>query len=349
MGSCSAQGQCLSPQSLGAAECGFVITYCGCNGESVTGLCGTNYAEAPTLGKQGSCGSAPATGSGSSLATLSRQSNSEPECLTTDGEHVYFTETAAGRVMEVPLAGGTPATLADDQDMPFGISVAVGYVFWSNEAPGGDGTIMKVPSGGGVPVTLAEGQGSPTAIAADGVDVYWINLTGNHAVMRVPVEGGTPTVLAEATSPSAIAVFASDVYWIDGNDIRTVPGVGGIASTLFKSQASPFDLAVDAQTVYWNDAGGSGTILQASKTAGKAITLATDTGTARLAVAAGSVYFTSPSSSSTTGRVMSVPAGGGATTILATGQTTPEGIAVGGSSVIWTDTDLGAIVRLSRN
>ena len=49
VGDCSAQGQCLSPASLGAL-CNIAVAYCGCNGPNVMGLCGQPYAFGPTLG-----------------------------------------------------------------------------------------------------------------------------------------------------------------------------------------------------------------------------------------------------------------------------------------------------------
>jgi hypothetical protein len=54
VGDCSAKGQCISVASLGAM-CNLVIVYCGCDGESVQGLCGPPYAYGPTLGKYGGC------------------------------------------------------------------------------------------------------------------------------------------------------------------------------------------------------------------------------------------------------------------------------------------------------
>ena len=52
VGDCSAQGQCRSPGSLGSL-CNIVVSYCGCNGAQVGGLCGEPYAFGPTLGPYG--------------------------------------------------------------------------------------------------------------------------------------------------------------------------------------------------------------------------------------------------------------------------------------------------------
>jgi hypothetical protein len=55
VGSCLAEGQCLNPATLGPM-CNIVVTYCGCNGSTVGGLCGPAYAFGPTEGKPGPCG-----------------------------------------------------------------------------------------------------------------------------------------------------------------------------------------------------------------------------------------------------------------------------------------------------
>jgi hypothetical protein len=54
IGDCSAKGQCLFPGSLGP-ECNIVVAYCGCDGKSVSGLCGPPYAYGPTLGRAAQC------------------------------------------------------------------------------------------------------------------------------------------------------------------------------------------------------------------------------------------------------------------------------------------------------
>jgi hypothetical protein len=47
------------------------------------------------------------------------------------------------------------------------------------------------------------------------------------------------------------------------------------------------------------------------------------------------------------GTVMKVPAGGGTPTILAAGQSGPNSIAVGATSVCWTNYDDGTVARLT--
>jgi hypothetical protein len=94
-----------------------------------------------------------------------------------DRTSVYWTDTGlitsatvSGTVMKIPLAGGTPTTLASGQDQPYGIAVDTSAVYWTNRR---DGRVMKVPVGGGAPATVASGQRAPYGIAVNGTSAYW--------------------------------------------------------------------------------------------------------------------------------------------------------------------------------
>lgn len=52
---------------------------------------------------------------------------------------VYWTDGCSGTVMSVPLAGGTPTTLASGQT-PTDIAVDGSSVYWTNNG----GTVMKL-------------------------------------------------------------------------------------------------------------------------------------------------------------------------------------------------------------
>ncbi len=345
VGSCSAQGQCLDMSALGA-QCDHVVSYCACDGTTVGGLCGPNYAYAATLGLPGPCGPAPTVAPGATLTTLARSANAVPETIAIDATSVYFPSTGDGRIVKVSKAGGSPVILADGQNQPIDIAVDGTNVYWTNE--GGSGSVMKVPTSGGTPTTLAAGQGASFGIAVDGTSVYWTNITGNHAVMKVGIEGGTPAVFASATNPWAIAVSDGNVYFTDGDNVMMAPAAGGNAVVIATGQNFPFSLAVDSTNVYWSSARGTGAIVKMPLTGGTPTILASSTGMNRIAVDTTSVYFTTPDPGSPNdGTVTSIPLAGGPTTQLVDGQSTPEGIAVDATSVYWVDTTLGAAMKLT--
>jgi hypothetical protein len=106
--------------------------------------------------------------------------------IAVDATSVYWTNSTAGTVMKVPVAGGSLTTLASGQSSPTygGVAIDATSVYWANAS-----------------------------------------LIAGGAAMRVPVAGGSPTKLVSASSPQAIAVNATSVCWTDST-LGTVMRVG---------------------------------------------------------------------------------------------------------------------------
>jgi hypothetical protein len=118
---------------------------------------------------------------------------------------------------------------------------------------------------------------------------------------------------------------------------------GACVVTLATNQEAA-SLAVDDTDVYWTvsnggtvDGGSSATVMKVGINGGDPVTLsATTTGheVVDIAIDATNAYWTEYSTSD--GAVLTVPKGGGATTILATGQKATQYIGAQGGNVYWT-------------
>jgi len=197
--------------------------------------------------------------------------------MTVDAQNLYIAESDQyqgdiGFVIKVPLAGGTPTTLASDQPYPMSILVVGNDVYWASMNSNHPG-LFSVPTSGGDRVSYANDQAT-FFLTADANNVYWGRLAEVPAVNKMPLGGGPITQLATSDSrhlPGGIAVDAQYVYWLsaefdDFADSRVpyhtmimkVPISGGDVMTLADIAAPNANsgrlysnIAVDATSVYW--------------------------------------------------------------------------------------------------
>jgi hypothetical protein len=178
--------------------------------------------------------------------------------LATDSDFVYWadveTDLGTGKVQKVPKEGGEVITLADGIWGPFGVVVASGDVFFT-ENPGGEyaGSLKKVPSEGGEITMVKENLTSPEELEIYGNDAYWTEYSGG-AIRKAPIIGGHPITLSSSIYPVRdMAADSDNVYWTDweAEKVKKVSVYGGRVTTLRDGVFDPWSISLDSGDVYF--------------------------------------------------------------------------------------------------
>ena len=178
------------------------------------------------------------------------------------------------RVFELPLAGGTPRTVAEQElELPAERFVDVA-IDDANVYIGGAAGIFPAPIGGGPRTTFVYPITYRLAgLAVDEDNVYWLNDDWTMGIVkRTPKNDGSAsatTTLARSFPPrfpnGGIVVDEANVYWISSGAQGAVMKVprdagpaidGGLMPALATEPDDPVALAVDQTSVYWVTAGG---------------------------------------------------------------------------------------------
>jgi hypothetical protein len=239
--------------------------------------------------------------------------------LLIDPASIYWTEMGTcedggtlcvprGNVVQMPIDGGTPVTLATDTSPAWGLAKDATRVYWSDEGT----NIMSAPLDGGVATTLASSNGLAFGLAVSSEGVYWFEYSlgctagiddagpcvGN--LMTVSIDGGAATVFAgDQKDPSLIGMQDGSVEWL-----TEVTRFGATSTFVVSASLS------------------GGLPAEVAKLPGAADSFGSDST---------AMYWTS------NGSVMSTALDGGATTTLAVGQNYPVALLVTPASLYWSD------------
>ena len=283
----------------------------------------TNYASAT------SGGAIMSVSTSGGIPKVVEANQDYPWGIATDGTNLYWTNydqaganpgtggptglttATAGAVLQAPIAGGAPKTLASGLTTPFGIATdGTNVYFTAGLANGsGAGAVKKVAVGGTTVTTLDQSLNGPAYITVSGADVYWSNFGG--ATIRKIASNltgpGTSVVLACNTAAVTIgplglvvntggtAVFYAD--WNNGNifSVPTTPaGACGLGTKIASdSSLTPWGIATDGTNVYFANQEGSSleSVVVAGGTATK-LTTSTIENPTGVAVDANGVYVT---------------------------------------------------------
>jgi hypothetical protein len=221
-------------------------------------------------------------------------------------------------------------TIAQNQASPQGIAVDSSNVYWTTIRetgyPTDDGTVFMEALDGGAPVPLARDQGSAFYLTVNFGAVYWSSnydgYPGGDSIRSAQVGAAPPflgSVLASGINArSAVLADSTSVYWVDQFDsaVLKVPLKGGTPVTIASAAAlsdAGLEMGYGADGVGW------------------------------FALDATNVYWTSPAF----GLVLSVPLGGGAFTVLASGQNQPAVLAMDATHLYWSNYGSGEIMKLA--
>jgi len=263
-----------------------------------------------------------------------------PFSIVADANDLYWQAEdgkGAGIIEKLPLAGGTPQTLAG------GLSTLQSVVIMST---------LQAPLTNDVAVT-------PT-------DVYFVGFSGGMqaGILRVPIDGGAvSTVISQwpgdggAAKPLSVNGFVTDgssLFAVTNGiaiGVIRVPLSGAGASVLVQDLANPWALALDGTDIFFFDVGlnfKNGTLQSVPQAGGSAKTLLTRLASPWAMVpAGGSVYFVEDSGP-VLGSVRVFDVGTGRATPLAEGLMSPVAVAVDSKSVYWADISCGSVMKVPR-
>jgi hypothetical protein len=185
---------------------------------------------------------------GGPVSTLATVPGLAGSTLVTDGHEVYW--AAQGVLFSVPVEGGAVSTL-------WSSGVGNGYLqslavdptgVYGTVAPS-SGELVRVPLAGGPTTTLASGfNEQPEGLTVAGTMVYWVEVdeyyVGNPnpgALLAMPIGGGTPVTFAQGgTYPGEVVANSTNVIWTSGGTdpssqisaLVTQPLAGGATTTL---------------------------------------------------------------------------------------------------------------------
>jgi hypothetical protein len=271
-----------------------------------------------------------------------------PKAIAIDGANVYWANYGSGSdgsIVAVSKTGGAPIVLAAGQASPTDLAVRGTYVYWTNQ---GDGTVMRaLTTTANSGEQIAFGQSNPTGIKVDDTNVYWTNggVSADGTLNKAPLGGG-------AASAIASNLFDPGYFAVDAVNAYLALGTGGVAFTSLAGgdtlhyvasdgmSSLPNQVVLFGDTLYWTDL-LTHTVYRAAIDGGGAQGIAGGTEPEGVATDGVSVYWTNRAG----GTVNKVPALGGSSVPIASGQGYPWGVAVDDATVYWTAAMDGTVNR----
>ena len=318
---------------------------------------GDGSCETDTHNDNTNCGACARDCLGASCAVglcqpvIVRGQQTHPYQVVVDDDYVFWTvggvDTGAGKVMRCNKNGSAPRTLVDSATKPRGIALDGDFVYWSDGAEGSLHRVRKDTTGGDEvladPMMLTSHADTGLWLA-DG-RAYWTHKEAGE-VYAADLDGNNFATLASAQpEPRQIVVFDGFAYFSAGPapEVRRVP-IGGGAVESFASPDPPYEtvafawgLAVADGAVFFREtdwgSGLEGRLMRLDPSSGDIVQVVQSPG-ARGLTSDGADLFWTGNEDNTISRA---DLAGENPQVVATGQATPNGIAVDDEAIYWTN------------
>lgn len=232
-----------------AAPLALLLAACGDDGPppaSTTTGGTTDAGSTSTSGADTSSG--PGSSTSSSGADTSSSDPSSGSGSTTGDD------TTTGPMIEDP---GCPEclVLADGLVGGRGLFVDDAWVYFTDQD---GGTVERVPKDGGPREVLQELQDQPYGVAATADQVFWTTFVEGGSVIRANLPDGPAIPLSADDFPRMLQIVGDHVYWCTFDDmegrVRRVPiaGIGMPPETLVTVGSGVADLEVVGSLVYFD-------------------------------------------------------------------------------------------------
>jgi hypothetical protein len=181
-----------------------------------------------------------------------------PEGIAVDRTNVYWAneDPFDGGVMSIGLDGGTPRSVATDDNDALLLAISPTTVYWVDYA---DAYVWSAPlAGGSRSLFFDDSEFDIAGIAIDGANLYYTEQSAGGPLGVLPLDGGAPRILSHDNGTLGVVSDGTYVYYTspDGNapvyngSVVRVPLDGGAPTTLVTGGA-PEAIAIDATSVYW--------------------------------------------------------------------------------------------------
>jgi hypothetical protein len=339
----------------------------GQGGESAGGEAGQLETGGTSAG--GGNGGTAGVSCDQSVTTLA--SVPEAWALAVDAGYAYFTSNQLeGSVARVPVTGGNVEPIATDELFPHNVAAANGLVFWAALGTEAGHLIQATTSGSDRHELLTDPPSNPDApgatsgilfVAADATNIYYTaNFNDIHARS---IATGTDLALSQGPYDSLIVdaqLHGSNLFWTnDGVSAFQTPeaqtavvaraGISGAtAAVSLESRLDypQFEIAVDDSHVFWSD---ESAIYSTSLDGGDFQTIVplpvAPSGESPIVdmISDGSALFFTDGTS-----IYRVAVAGGTVTLVTSGWTSIEHLALTDSSLLFTDSKRGVVASVAK-